>query len=235
MENTNTALQQKSGVMPEQVAAQPSNDPRMSVKFPEGPGVLIAGSAWQGVYMIMQSAYLKQCITSLQSRISPPLEIVAWVCSNFRDMKRQADHLRRLFPGKRTDDGWFRLTPSDLAQARAYLAEERERLAREAEHAIQEAAKKLEQAAKARENAIDDCLQLINRVRMMAEVVRSSMKQECRIAKCSWPQQQATDECLQLVEHFHATAGKFDAALSRVALEIQLARMPKTDAALSVM
>jgi hypothetical protein len=55
------------------------------------------------------------------------------------------------------------------------------------------------------------------------------------VARRTWPQQQATDECLKLVDCFHSVAGKFDTALSRSAMKIQLARTPKGDAALSMM
>ena len=62
-----------------------------------------------------------------------------------------------------------------------------------------------------------------------------SLEQERGMARRTWPQQQATDECLNLVDRFHAVVGKFDTALSRSAMEIQLARMPKGDAALLMM
>ncbi len=236
MDNKNTALQQKVGVMPHQVAAQPGQDPRASVTFPDGPGVYIAGSGKNGLYQIGNSDKLNWRMTQLQKYFLPPLEVVAWLPEAHGHSKRHAYQLRRLFREKRSsDDLWFRLSAADITQARKFLAQEKERLEREAKSARQEAARKLEQAAKARENAIDECLQLINRVRMMAEVVRMSLEQERGMARRTWPQQQVTDECLNLVDRFHAAVGKFDAALSRSAMEIQLARMPEEDAAPLVM
>lgn len=247
MDNKNTATQEKLGVMPQQmVATQPGNQPSPSVKVPDGPGVCITGFAGQGVYRIVQCYNLKNMTDYLQARTPFPLEIPAWLPVSDFESKRQGDHLRRLFRDKRTGDGLFRLSARDLAEAQAYLDEESKHLAREAGYARLERARKLKQkrqdaakaqqeAAKARENAIDECLQLINRVRMMAEVVRMSLEQERGVARRTWPQQQATDECLKLVDRFHGVASKFDMALSRSAMEIQLARTPKGDAALSMM
>ena len=218
--------------MNQQVAAQPSNGPTPSV-FPEGSGLFIAGSTARGTYKIAQSENMNKRMTHLQTRIPFPLDKAVCLPGSHRDSKRQGDYLRRLFSEKRSVGRWFNLSVADLAQARAYLTEEKERLAREVECARQEAVRAQQQAAKARENAIDECFQLINRVRMLTEVVRSSVAQECRVARYTWPEQQMTDQCLQLVDRFHAAAGKFDAAFSRAALEIQLGRMPKDDAALS--
>lgn len=244
MDNKNTALQQKGGLMHVQMASQSGNGPNPSVTIPRGPGVYIAGSGKNGLYRIGKCNSLFFQMYDLQKYLPPPLEVVAWLPDDQGQSKRHAYQLRRLFREKRSgDDLWFRLSAADLTQARAYLAEEKERLEREAESARKREARKLEQArqnaanaqvqaAKARgEDAMDDCVQLIRRLRMLADVVRWSLEQECRMARGTWPQQQVTDDCLKLVDRFLAAVGKFDAALSRSAMEIQLARMPKDDAA----
>jgi hypothetical protein len=183
----------------------------------------------------VQSENLNKRMTHFQKRIPFPIDKSICLPGSQRDSKRQGDHLRRLFSKKRSGDGWSNLSVADLAQARAYLVNDKERLAREAECARQEAVRAQQQAAKARENAIDECLQLIHRLRALTEVVRMSLEQERGMARRTWPQQEVTDECLNLVGRFHAVASRFDAALSRSAMEIQLARMPKDDAALSAM
>lgn len=230
--------------MPQQVATQLGNGPRPSV-FPEGAGVCIAGFVGQGVYRVVQSYNLKNMMDYLQARTPFPLEIADWLPGTYVDSKRQGDQLRRLFRDKRTRDGWFRLSADHLALARHYLAEDKERLAREAECARQRAARKLEQArqdvanaqgraAKAQETATDECLHFIRRIRTLTEGFCKFLEQESAMAWSIWPEQQATDECLKLVVRFHVAAGKFDMALSRKAMEVQLARMPKDDV-LSVM
>jgi len=187
-------------------------------------------------------------ITSLQARIPFPIDIVAWLPDTFDRSEQRRNDLRRLLAHQWKGGGWYALSAADLAQARGYLAGEKERIACEAEYARQAADRKLEQsrqkaaeaqeqaqAAKARENAIDECLQLINRVRLLTEVVRMSLEQERGMARRTWPQQQVTDDCLKLVDCFHGVVSKFDAALSRMAMEIQLARMLKDDATLLLM
>jgi len=224
MDNKNTALQQKVEVMPQQVAAQPGNGQWPLATFPEGPGLCIAGFEKHGVFRILQCENMKERLTHLQARIRSPLVIAAWLPGGRRASKRQGDQLRRLFADKRTDR-WFRLSADDLALARAFLVEEKERVAREVDRTRQE-----RQAAKARENATDECLQLIRRILVLAEVVRTFLDQERGMARRTWPQQQATEEYLQLVDGLHAAAGKFDEALSRSAMKIQLARTSKEDA-----
>jgi len=172
-----------------------------------------------------------------QSRTDFPLGVIACMHGSHADSKRQQGHLRYLFREKRIGDGWFRLSADDLAKARAYLAEKKERLEREAEQRRQEAAREAQQrrqeAARAKEQAAKDVDDGIRRLRMMAEFVRHFSDQERKVIRSTWPQQQKTDEFLQLVDRFHAIAGKFDTALSRRAMEIQLDRLPKGDDAVA--
>jgi hypothetical protein len=204
--------------MPRQAAGQHGSNPPPSVKFPAGPGVCVAGSSRQDLYRIVQSKSLNDRMAWVQSRTPFPLEVVAWLPGTYAESNRQGSFLRRGFRGRSAGDGWYRLSTDDIARACAYLSGE-------AEQRRQEAARAKEQA----EKEVDDC---IRRLRMMAEFARHFSGQERRLIRSTWPQQRRTDEFLQLVDRFCAIAGKFDTALSRRAMEIQLDRMPKDDAGL---
>jgi len=201
------------------------------VTLPGGPGGCIVGSPKQGLYRTVHSQGLKDRMVYLRSRARFPLEVVALMSGSYRESKRQQDYLRRRFRDKEAGDGWLRLSAADLAEARVYLAREKERLEREADlerkagrARQEEAARAKEQAARAQEKALDDGMR---RLRTLAEHVRSCTEQELRSARAAWPRWQVTDECLPLIERFHAAAANFEAALSRKAMELQLARMPK--------
>jgi len=236
VDRKNKAQQQGPAAMPQQSAGQKGVVPALFVSLPEGPGGCIAGNTNRGLYRISHSLYLRSWTSWQQSRTDFPLGVVACMHGSEADSKRQQGHLRYLFREKRIGNAWFRLSADDLAKARAYLAEEKERLESEAEQRRQEAAREAQQrqqeAARAKEQAaksVDDC---IRHLRMMAEFVCHFSGQERKVIKSTWSQHQRTDEFLQLVDRFHAIAGKFDTALSRWAMEIQLDRMPKGDDAL---
>jgi len=218
VDHKSTAQQQGPSATTQQAAGQPGSNPSPSVKFPAGPGVCIAGNSRQGLYRIVQSKSLKDRMAWVQSRTPFPLEVVAWLPGTYADSNRQGSRLRYGFLGRSAGDGWYRLSADDLAYARAYLNEE-------AQQRQQEAARVKEQAAK----GVDDP---IRRLRIMAEFVRHYAGQERKVIRSTWPQEQKTDEFLQLVDRFHAITGKFDTALSRWAMEIQLERMPRGDDAL---
>ncbi|SPE34654.1 hypothetical protein SBA2_980009 [Acidobacteriia bacterium SbA2] len=232
MDHKNKAQQQGPAAMPRPATGQKGVRPTEPVRFPASPGVCIAGSTAKGLYRIVQAYDMESRMGFLQSRAPHPLEIAAWLPGSYAESKRQRSRLCHLFLQRGAGDGWYGLSASGLAEARAYLNGEKDRLEKEADRARQEAARAQEKAAKTREDALDGCLQLIGRLRALAEVVRWNLDQERRTARAAWPHQQGTDACLQLVDWFHAVTGKFDAAISRSAMEIQLARMPKDDAAL---
>jgi hypothetical protein len=226
MDSKSAAQQQGPAAMPRQSAGQKGVVPAQLVSLPEGPGGCIVGNTNRGVYKIAHSLYLRNWMSSLQSQTDFPLGVIAWMHGSHADSKRQQLHLRYIFRKKWIGDGWFTLSADHLAEARAYLAGEKERLEWEAERPRREAARAKEQA----EKDVDGC---IRRLRMMAEFVRHFSGQERKVIRSTWPQQQKTDEFLQLVDRFHAMAGKFDTALSRWAMEIQLDRMPKSDDAVA--
>ncbi len=222
MDSKSAAQQQGPAAMPQKAAGQQGVVLVQPVRFPASPGVCVAGSTAKGLYRIVRAADMESRMGYLQSRTPFPLEVAAWLPGSFGDSLRQAGRLRYFFSAKRKGGGWYALSARDIAKACDYLTEEKNSLVRAQE-----------KEAKAREDALEGCLQLISRIRTLAEVVRWSLDRERRTARAAWPQQQKTDEFLQLVDRFHAIAGRFDTALSRWAMEIQLARMPKDDAALS--
>lgn len=218
MDHKNKAQQQGPAAMQRPAAGQKGVVPTKPVRFPASPGVCIAGSTAKGLYRIVQAYDMESRMGFLQSRAPHPLEIAAWLPGSYAESKRQRSRLCYLFLQRGAGDGWYRLSASDLAEARAYLNGEKDRLEKE---------------AKTREDALGGCLQLIGRLRALAEVVRWNLDQERRTARAAWPHPQGTDACLQLVDGFHAVTGKFDAAISRSAMEIQLDLMPKDDAAIA--